>query len=246
MRADRAALLLPEVIRRGARPGSPLGALLDVMEAMHAPAETALRGLPSILDPQTTPDDFVPFLATWVGLDDVVPDGVEFEAGVGRLRQLVATSAARARRRGTLDGLRETLLIATGRSDITVDDARRSPSGRVLPFHVDVVVPAAAAGLLDLVQRLVEHEKPAFVTATVALASASTGQPAASGAAGPGPDQPGVSETGGAAVAGPAPQAEPTPGSDATSQAGAPVPSVVPHIGAARSRSTVTRSTRTA
>src|SRR4051794_7686309 len=126
MRADRAALLLPEVIRRGAQPGSPLGALLDVMEAMHAPAETALRGLPSILDPQTTPDDFVPFLATWVGLDDVVPDGVEFEAGVGRLRQLVATSAARARRRGTLDGLRETLLIATGRSDITVDDARRS------------------------------------------------------------------------------------------------------------------------
>ena len=90
------ALLLPEVIRRGAQPGSPLGALLDVMEAMHAPAETALRGLPSILDPQTTPDDFVPFLATWVGLDDVVPDGVEFEAGVGRLRQLVATSAARA------------------------------------------------------------------------------------------------------------------------------------------------------
>jgi phage tail-like protein len=172
VRADRAALLLPEVIRRGAGPGTPLSALLDVMEAMHAPAETAIRELPAMLDPQSARDDFVPFLASWVGLDDVIPDGAEFEAGTGRLRQLVATSAARARRRGTLDGLRETLAIATGRVDITVDDAVTGPDGGVLPFHVDVEVPADAVGLLDLVNRLVEHEKPAFVTARVSLAAA--------------------------------------------------------------------------
>lgn len=170
MRADRAAMLLPEVIRRGAGPGTPLSALLDVMESMHEPAEAALLGLPAILDPQSTPDDFVPFLASWVGLDDVIPDGAEFEAGSGRLRQLVATSAARARRRGTLDGLRETLAIATGRIDITVEDMVDGPDGAVLPFHVDIVVPAEAVGLFDLVNRLVEHEKPAFVTASVILA----------------------------------------------------------------------------
>lgn len=172
MRAERAALLLPEVIRRGAGPGTPLSALLDVMELMHEPAEAALLGLPAMLDPQSTRDDFVPFLASWVGLDDVIPDGAEFEAGSGRLRQLVATSAARARRRGTLDGLRETLAIATGRIDITVDDTVVGPDGGVQPFHVDVVVPADAAALLDLVTRLVEHEKPAFVTASVILAQA--------------------------------------------------------------------------
>lgn len=172
MRADRAALLLPEVIRRGAGSGTPLGALLDVMEDMHAPAEAALRGLPTILDPQTTPPGFVPFLASWVGLDDVVGEGAEFEAGVGRLRQLVATSAARARRRGTLGGLRESLALATGRPDITVDDSVVGVDGAVVPFHVDVVVPFDAAHLLELVRRLVEHEKPAFVTATVRLAAA--------------------------------------------------------------------------
>jgi len=172
VRADRAALLLPEVIRRGAGPGTPLSALLDVMESMHEPAEAALLGLPAMLDPQSTRDDFVPFLASWVGLDDVIPDGAEFEAGSGRLRQLVATSAARARRRGTLDGLRETLAIATGRIDITVDDTVVGSDGGVQPFHVDVVVPADAVGLLDLVKCLVEHEKPAFVTASVILAAA--------------------------------------------------------------------------
>ena len=178
MRADRVALLLPEVIRRGAGPGTPLSALLDVMESMHQPAEAALLGLPAMLDPQATRDDFVPFLAGWVGLDDVIPDGAEFEAGSGRLRQLVATSAARARRRGTLDGLRETLAIATGRIDITVDDMVVGPGGGVLPFHVDVVVPAGAVALLDLVKRLVEHEKPAFVTASVVLALAPPTPPA--------------------------------------------------------------------
>lgn len=179
MRADRVALLLPEVIRRGAGPGTPLGALLDVMEAMHEPAEAALLGLPAMLDPQATRDDFVPFLASWVGLDDVIPDGAEFEAGTGRLRQLVATAAARARRRGTLDGLRETLAIATGRRDITVDDTTTGPDGGMLPFHVDVVVPDDAVGLLDLVTRLVEHEKPAFVTASVILAPGTDTVPAA-------------------------------------------------------------------
>jgi phage tail-like protein len=185
VRADRAAMLLPEVIRRGAGPGTPLSAILDVMESMHEPAEAALLGLPAMLDPQATRDDFVPFLASWVGLDDVLPDGAEFEAGTGRLRQLVATSAARARRRGTLDGLRETLAIATGRNDITVDDTVAGPDGAVLPFHVDVVVPTDAVSLLDLVNRLVEHEKPAFVTASVIPASASASAPddvAASGA----------------------------------------------------------------
>jgi len=166
-------MLLPDVIRRGAGPGTPLSALLHVMESMHEPAEAALLGLPAMLDPQSTRDDFVPLLASWVGLDDLIPDGAEFEAGNGRLRQVVATSAARARRRGTLDGLRETLAIATGRLDITVDDTVTGPDGGILPFHVDVVVPAAAAGLLELVNRLVEHEKPAFVTATVVLAPAS-------------------------------------------------------------------------
>lgn len=171
MRADRIEMLLPEVIRRGAGQGTPLGAILAVMESMHEPAEVALLGLPAMLDPQATRDDFVPFLASWVGLDAVIPDGAEFEAGTGRLRQLVVTSAARARRRGTLDGLRETLVIATGRNDITVDDTVIGPDGAVVPFHVEVVVPADGVILLDLVNRLVGHEKPAFVTASVMLAS---------------------------------------------------------------------------
>ena len=52
MRADHITLLLPEVYQRAVVPGSPLAALLDVMDAMHAPVEAALGGLPAVFDPQ--------------------------------------------------------------------------------------------------------------------------------------------------------------------------------------------------
>ena len=43
MRAAEIELLLPEVIRRTVVSGSPMAALVGVMEAMQAPAEAAVR-----------------------------------------------------------------------------------------------------------------------------------------------------------------------------------------------------------
>ena len=48
MRAPEIELLLPEVMRRTVLPDSPMAALVGVMEAMHAPAESAL-GVPAAL-----------------------------------------------------------------------------------------------------------------------------------------------------------------------------------------------------
>lgn len=161
MRAADIELLLPEVMRRTVSPGSPLAALLAVMEAQHAPAEAAVATLPSVLDPLTTPDRFVDMLAEWVDLArlDQTPAG---HLDQDRLRLLVSLAPDIAARRGTAAGLLAVLAYATGVADLRLVD-----SG---PFHVTVVVPAADAGRADLVREVAAQEKPAHLVVSVEVA----------------------------------------------------------------------------
>ena len=81
--------LLPEIYQRTLLPGTPQYALLEVMEAMHGPSESALRDLAETFDPRRTSDDFVAFLARWVDLDRLFVGATLPEAmtpGLGRLR----------------------------------------------------------------------------------------------------------------------------------------------------------------
>lgn len=174
MRADQIELLLPEVVRRAVVPGTPLAALLAVMEAQHARSEEVLADLPAVFDPLRTEDRFVPMLARWVDLHRLAEAAGGIE--VARLRLLVAMSARVGRRRGTLRGLLEVLGLATGLTGFTVDDAVPSvvPNGQPgppRPFHFRVTVPADGAEVLDLVRAVVEQEKPAHLTAEVVLAT---------------------------------------------------------------------------
>jgi hypothetical protein len=89
------------------------------------------------------------------------------------LRELVAAAAQTAKWRGTAPGLVRMLETATGQHGYEVDEHPTDAGGRPLPFHIRVVVPASAARLLNLVERIVEHEKPAHVIADVELARAS-------------------------------------------------------------------------
>jgi hypothetical protein len=66
------------------------------------------------------------------------------------------------------------LETATGEHGYQVDELVGDASGRPLPFHIRVIVPARAALYLDLVKRIVEHEKPAHVIADVELAQVSS------------------------------------------------------------------------
>ena len=167
MRQAEIERLLPSVIRRTVTPGSPLDALLAVMEAMHAPAEAALEGLGDTFHPYRCPDRFVPFLAAWVDLDRFLTDDGDgrrgLPTGLGPLRELVAAAAHLARRRGTTGGLVEFLEIATGVRGFRVEEEVRDATGAVRPFVVRLTVPAAAGEHRELVRRIVEAEKPAHV-----------------------------------------------------------------------------------
>ncbi|MET7966553.1 phage tail protein [Micromonospora sp. NPDC005305] len=189
----RAAIerLLPAAYQRAAGPGSVLGALLDVMEALHAPDEAVLADVDALFAPYRTPDGFVAYLTRWVAMDHVVAApraDAPLPLPVGRLRDLVAHGALLARWRGTPYGMRTALELATGVTGFLLEE----PADR--PFHVVVRVPPAAADRLALVTRIVEAEKPAAVTVEVTTdpppgpADPAPPTPDADGPEPPGPD----------------------------------------------------------
>ncbi|MFC0096934.1 phage tail protein [Micromonospora marina] len=184
----RAAIerLLPAAYQRAAGPGSVLGALLDVMEALHAPDEAVLADVDALFGPYRTPDGFVAYLTRWVAMDHVVAApraDAPLPLPVGRLRDLVAHGALLARWRGTPYGMRTALELATGVTGFVLDE----PPER--PFHLVVRVPPAAADRLALVTRIVEAEKPAAVTVEVVASPAAT-EPAGTEPADPVPADP--------------------------------------------------------
>jgi len=185
MKPERIKRLLPAVYRRTAAPGTPIAAIVDVMSDLHAPAERALRSLPSTLNPRQTDEAFVPFLASWVDLGALIQNagiaGVAgssrasepFPAGLGRLRELAACGALLSHWRGTGKGLLLFLKIATGDAGWMVEE--NVSSGGFRPFHLRITVPASAASQLRLVRQIVELEKPAHVTYELAMAQTTTG-----------------------------------------------------------------------
>jgi phage tail-like protein len=157
MRRESIEQLLPVAYQRAATPASPLSALLDVMEALHAPSEAQLATVADLFAPYRTPDAFIAFLARWVGLGDHLVG----TTAAGRLRDLVANAATLAQWRGTVTGLRTVIRLATGLSDVDISEPR--------PFHVLVRLPESGAAHLDLVRRIVSAEKPAATTCDVVV-----------------------------------------------------------------------------
>jgi phage tail-like protein len=177
MKSSEIARLLPEVYRAGLGKGTVLSALLEVMAQMHAPSERVLDHLDAFIDPRRTEDRFVPMLARWVDLgrlfirsaDDPAADSARdaISTGTGRLRELIARAAYLSQWRGTRTGLIAFLETATGRSGFGIEERVSGPDGPVRPFHIRIRVPPGLQGHRALIERIVEHEKPAYVTCDI-------------------------------------------------------------------------------
>lgn len=171
MKQSEIARLLPDIFQRTLREGNPLLLLLAIMEQFHAPAEEVLTEFERYFDPYRTPDAFVPFLASWVDLAALLRAQAEtsttvepFPPGLGRLRELIAAAAYLSQWRGTRAGLIRFLTTATGLTGFAIDEQVVGPEGQVIPFHIQVVAPAAAEPHRSLLARIIEIEKPAHVT----------------------------------------------------------------------------------
>jgi len=185
MRRPEIEVLLPGVFQRTVGDGTPLVSVLDAMEGLHAPSEDVLQQLEIYFDPRRTPDAFVPLLARWVDLDwlmvehpeDPFPgDFTPLVTGTGRLRELIATVVQLSAWRGTNPGLARFLFTATGIDGFEIEESPAGPDGAPIPFHIRVHAPAAAEPYAPLIHRIVETQRPAYVTFDIHFGEANDGQ----------------------------------------------------------------------
>lgn len=168
MHSENIARLLPGVFQRTLLTDlhsaqSPLAALLTLMEALHQPPEAILAGLERYFDAYSAPEVWVYYLAGWLDLDPLFVESslrtdYRFAPGIGHLRTLLLAAIDLANERGTYRGLRRFLQIAIGVEEFDVREDRSQP------FHIQVCYPHAAAVYLPLIRRIVQMEKPAYVT----------------------------------------------------------------------------------
>jgi len=177
MKRSEIERLLPTVIRRTIRQSNPLPAILEAMSALHEPSEALLTRLDGIFNPFRTPDAFVPFLARWLDLERIFDEAqapaaggrAPITTGTGCLRALTAAASYLSQWRGVKKGLDHFLEIATGTQGFTIEEQFIGTDGAPIPFHLRVIAPEAVKPHRALIERVIESEKPAYVTYELAF-----------------------------------------------------------------------------
>jgi phage tail-like protein len=134
------------------------------LDEVLAPVLCVLDNLDAYFDPALAPDDFVAWLATWVGL------ALDENWGLARQRALVARAAELYSWRGTLRGLAAHVAIYTGAEPEVTDSGGCSwsavPGGDLpgtWPPRVTVRVRASDPADARRVEEIVATAKPAHV-----------------------------------------------------------------------------------
>jgi phage tail-like protein len=161
-------------------PDGLLAALVEAFDRALAPALLVLDDLGVYLDPYLTPDDFLPWLLTWLA----VPD--DRSRTTAERRRIAAHAAGLYRGSGTRGGLREQLVEVlgwdvdveeNGATLATTDPDAALPGAPSLGLHVRVHAPAGIdvgdAAIARRVASIVQTLKPAHVPHTVEIVAAS-------------------------------------------------------------------------
>ena len=161
---------LPAVLQEDAF----LQRFLRAFDDALAPVFTTLDGLGSYLDPRLTPEDFLDWLADWVGvrLDESWP--------AEQRRAVVANAAKIHRSRGTVRGVADAVQLAVGGVvDVEVEDSGGAAwsltPGAALPGRAAVMlhirVHAAAREDINLrrLEGIISSVKPAHVPHTLEI-----------------------------------------------------------------------------
>ena len=141
-----------------------------------APVFTTLDGLDAYVDPRLAPEDFLKWLADWVGVR------LDESWSTPQQRNVVAHAASIHRRRGTLQGVADAVRLAVGGViDVEVEDsggtAWSSTPGAELPGQaaalLHVRVHAAAPGDINVrrLEGIITAVKPAHVPHTLEIVS---------------------------------------------------------------------------
>lgn len=145
-----------------------LGRFLLIFEHIFSPVARTSGATWTYFDVDHVPDDFLPWLGSWVGilLDARVP--------AENRREVIRQVPELYRWRGTRRGLRHFLHLFTGiEPEITQPTLGEIASNRNLAYRFTVRfrVPAGRELPRPFVEQLVEAEKPAFAAATIEIVS---------------------------------------------------------------------------
>ena len=80
------------------------------------------------------------------------------------MRELVASAVELSQWRGTARGLLRFMEVATGVKGFRIEERVPDAAGRPRAFHIQVIAPAAVEPHRPMLERIVELEKPAYVT----------------------------------------------------------------------------------
>ncbi len=141
-----------------------LARYLLIFESIFGPIERTVDNIPHYFDAGLAPSDVLPWLGSWLGLalDERWPDA--------RRRELIASAAELYRWRGTRRGLSEFIRLYTGITpEITEPTLSEVSSSRDLAyrFTVRLTVPADVVLDRDLLEQIIDAEKPAFAASTL-------------------------------------------------------------------------------
>ncbi|NQZ56950.1 MAG: hypothetical protein HRT88_05700 [Lentisphaeraceae bacterium] len=161
MKSDKILTLLPSAFRQAVEGHRSYSALIELMEHYQQPAENVLEEMQRYFDIERAPDHFIPYLAHWLGrawlleLDGILGEGPQRYT---RMRTILLSDTLLSRTRGTEPGLLLLLRLATSINGFSFEEMEDKP------FHMVLVCPAAAEHRRELIQAIVEHEKPAHLT----------------------------------------------------------------------------------
>jgi phage tail-like protein len=166
------AARLPAVLQEDAF----LQRLLLAFDDSLAPVFTTLDGLACYLDPKLAPEDFLDWLADWVGVR------IHESWPTDQRRAVVANAAEIHRRRGTVPGLADAVRLAVGGvRDVVVEDSggtswsqapgAQLPGQATARLHVRVYADAVGDVSQPRLERIISSVKPAHVPHTVEVIS---------------------------------------------------------------------------
>jgi phage tail-like protein len=169
MKPGSIARLLPEIYQQAYESGDgsqPLHALIHVMAAMLESTDNYLDDDARLAEPWRCEDEFLAPLARWVGLSAYI-DGPGDSKGCAGVRELIRQAAVLARARGTRETLDAILKLATGLTGFEFEENPPDENGVPMSYHFRIRVPAGGARQRDLIERVIDNEKPCFTTVEI-------------------------------------------------------------------------------
>jgi phage tail-like protein len=146
-----------------------LGRFLLIFEHIFSPVERTAGSTWVYFDAGLTPEDFLPWLGSWIGLV------LDARMPAENKREVIRAAPELYRWRGTKRGMREFLKLFTGiEPEIIEPTLAEVASNRSLAyrFTVRMVVPRGQELPRSYVESLVEAEKPAFAACAIEIVSA--------------------------------------------------------------------------